>query len=364
MAQKNFAQMSTKKLNALLETANDEDKVLIEEILNKRNAVGKSPVPAEAVVSTELTPEEQAAINKAEEEAAPAQAEAKPAPTKEKEPKMTDEERKALADELRGTVVNHRCKVVPFNTLEWVDGTVVGIIEEKRTNKILYAVKTDDGRRIVKAYGSELIKIGDEVVEPVKKARGQKKVQLDENGNVISEPTEWTDEAIEEAIKGVIGNVGKTVSYPKTGAMGVAIEGVTETGRIVSLVPNKRQQTILYRIEVDQPDAAEGAPKKYAHKVSSNTDLVIAEELDEIGLKINEGFTSRRYKEATPKVQMTPAEALESAKAAVAKAEEAVAKAQATLEKRKQALEEAQAAFDAASSAETTETAENNEDLM
>lgn len=359
MAQKNFTQMPTKKLNALLATASEEDKVLIQEVLNKRSTNAAESKAAPITASTELSPEEQAAIKEAECEVAPTQEAKKP--VKEKEPKITDEQRVALANELRGTVVNHRCQVVPFNTLEWVNGVVVGIIEEKRTNRVLYAVKADDGRRIVKAYGSELIKILDETVEPIKKSHGGKKTKLDTDGKPIANVAEeWTDEAIEEAVKEVIGNVGKTVSYPKTGSMGVVIEGVTETGRIISLVPNKRQHTILYRIEVDQPGADEKAPKKYAHKVSSNTDLVIAEELDEAGKAINEKFVSRRYNEAASKAKMTPAEALEAAKAAVAKAEEALAKAQATLEKRKQMLEEAQTAFDAAENG--SEAAKNGDE--
>lgn len=358
MEQKKFAQMSTKKLNALLVTASDEDKVLIMDILDKRNAAASL-----AVTPNSLTSEEQEAIDKAENEANPTQATKKS--IKEKEPKMTDEQREALANELRGTVVNHRCQVVPFNTLEWVNGVVIGIIEEKRTNKVLYAVKTDDGRRIVKAYGSELIKIFDEAVEPIKKKRGGRKAKLDENGSPINseEIEEWSDEAIEAAVKEVIGNVGKVISYPKTGAMGVAIEGITETGRIVSLVPNKRQRSILYRIEVDQLDAAADTPKKYAHKVTSNTDLVIAEELDEVGAKINAAFTKRRYNGGSAnKVNMSPAEAVEAAKQAVAKAEETLAKAKATLEKRKQQLKEVQAAFEAYNNTEENTATEENTD--
>ena len=86
---------------------------------------------------------------------------------------MTDEERHVLAEELKKNV-NHRCQAVPFNTAEWVDGYIAGVIEEKRSNKVLYAIKTDDGRRIVKVYDSNLVHILDEVVEPEKKARVRK----------------------------------------------------------------------------------------------------------------------------------------------------------------------------------------------
>ena len=54
---------------------------------------------------------------------------------------MTDEERHVLAEELKKNV-NHRCQAVPFNTVEWVDGYIAGVIEEKRSNKVLYAIKT------------------------------------------------------------------------------------------------------------------------------------------------------------------------------------------------------------------------------
>ena len=350
----NFNQMSTKKLNAMLndENVTAEDKAAIQEVLNTRNAVSAG---AEAKAS-ELSSEEAEAIAKAEGDIAGPKAEKKAAKVANK---MTDEERVALAEKLRAEAVNHRCEVVPFNSLEWVPGIVAAVIEEKRTNKVMLAVKTDDGRRIVKTHDSQLIKILDEVVEPAKKVRSNKKTQLDENGNpIVKEVVEWTDEAIEEAVKEVIGNVGKIVSYPEAGAYGeVAEDAPIVTGRIVSLVPNKRQQTILYRIELDQTN--EDGTKKYAHKVTTNSALVIAEPLDEVGQKINDSFTTRRYKEVEPKVQMTPEEAFTAAEASLNKAKEALAKAQALVDKR-------QALFDAAKEAyEATLSNENeNSDLM
>lgn len=341
-----FNQMSSKKLNAMLEDVNvsAEDKAAIQEVLNTRSAVSAG--------TDNLTAEERAAIADAEgQNAAPAtEKPAKPA-------KMTDEERAALAEKLRAEAVNHRCEVVPFNALEWVPGVISAIIEEKRTNKVMYAVKTDDGRRIVKAYDSQLIRILDEVVETAKKVRSNKKSQLDENGNPIAGQTmpEWTEEAIEEAIKEVIGNVGKTVSFPEAGAYGEVAEGAPiVSGRIVSLVPNKRQQTILYRIELDE--TGEDGTKKYAHKVTTNEALVIAESLDEVGQSINEKFTARRYKEATPKVVMTPEEAFKAAEASLNKAKESFEKAQLTLNRRQVAYDEAKKAYEA--------SLNNGEELM
>lgn len=368
MAQKNFTQMPTKKLIALLETASDEDKTCIEEVLNQRDALAPTTDPVEATVSTELSAEEAAAIAAAEGKDASA-TDDKPKTSHKASKKLTDQEREAIVTELRATAVNHRCQVVPFNSLEWVDGVVLNIIEEKRNSKVLFAIKTDDGRRLVKAHDSALIKILDEVVEPVKTVRGRsKKVELDENGEpIVKEATHWTDEEAKAASEEFVANVGKTVSFPKTGTLGIAIkdekgEQVVETGRIVSLVPNKRTKTVLYRIELNQPDAPENAPKKYSHKVTSTKGLVLAEVLDEVGQKINEAFINRRnHVPAEPAVKMTPAEAIEAAKASVTKAEETLAKAQAVLEKRKAKLEELLATYNNSENGDGTEGTEGTE---
>lgn len=348
MATKNFKQMSTNKLNKLMETASEEDKVLIQEVLDTRAA---AKVAAEApAAEAELTEEEKAAIAAAEAESGAINHEEKKVGTPKKE-RMSDEEREALVEKLRAEAVDHKCRVVPFNSIEWVDGVVVSIIEEKRNSKVLFAVKTDDGRRIVKAHDSKLIEILEETVERAKRTRGSRTPKLDENGNPIeaAEQTPWTDEEIEEAVQEVIGNVGKTVSFPEAGAYGqVAENAATLTGRIISLVPAKRTKTILYRIEVDQPDAEEGTPKKYAHKVSTLDSLEIAEELDEVGAAINEKFRARRYNESAPKEKMNKKQRFDYATNNLAKAKAALEKQQALVEKREKELAEAKAAYEEA----------------
>lgn len=338
MAQKNYAQMPTKKLNALLETVTDEsEKAAIKEVLAKRGqlALGDN-APATVNPNAELSAEEQAAIDAANGTDADA-SEEHAATAKKVKVKPTDEERAALAAKLREEAVGHKCQVVPFNSIEWVNGVIVAIIEEKRTNKCLYAVKADDGRRIVKAYGSELIKISDEVVELTRTPRG--------GGKSKEELPEWTHEEIEKAVQEVIGNVGKQISYVETGALGAEIENApTILGRIISLVPNKRNHTILYRIEI-QPaeDAPEGTPKKYAHKVTTNDKLAIAEELDDEGKKINEAFIARRNGERKTPTAKTPEEALAIAEQQLKKAEEHKAKAEASIEKWTAKIEEIKA---------------------
>ena len=75
MATKKFAQMTTKKLNALLATASDEDKKAIEAVLAAREqaqapaaSVSKEEISAsevgnvEDILGAQLTPKEKAAI--------------------------------------------------------------------------------------------------------------------------------------------------------------------------------------------------------------------------------------------------------------------------------------------------------------
>lgn len=353
MAKKNYAMMSTKKLNALMETASEEEKVEIAKVLEARQAVAAGAAQEEETVEVPA--------NEAEEAK-----EKKPVgrPVKEK---LTKDERKALAADLREKHLNHRCQVVPFGTIEWVNGVIKGIIEEKRSNKVLYAVITDDGKRIVKAIDSQLIKILDEVVEPEPKVRKSRKkaVQLDENGNpIITEKTvePWTDEEIKVAISQYVANVGKTISYPEAGVMGKVEEGAaTITGRIVSLVPNKRQKTILYRVLIDDTD------NKFAHKVTTAESLVIAEELDETGKAINEKYVERMNREPRQKVVLSPAEKVESAKALLVTAAEKLAQWQEVYEKRKANLEKAIAAFEAETESKaespTEQAVDDNEEL-
>ena len=355
----NYSQISSKKLNNLLENGNitDEQRKEIQEVLEKRNSISKGPAeaPAPAEAHTE------ASEASTEEPAETAEASTKPTGKF----KMADEERDQLVEKLKAEAVNHRCMVVPFNSLEWVPGTIVNIITEKRNNNVLFTVKTDDNRRIVKGYNSQLIKVLDEVVEPEKKVRQKKTAKLDENGNPIEVAEEWTDEAIEEAVKEVIANVGKTISFPEAGAYGEIKEGAKDIeGRIISLVPNKRARTILYRIEYLAEDENGTQIKKYAHKVATSASLKIAEELDEVGSKINEGFVTRRYKEPTQKVVLSPEEAMKAAELALNKAKETLEKAKETLEKRQATYDAAKQAYEESNKASNEENTASNEDLM
>lgn len=350
MATKKFSQMTTKKLNALLATASDEDKKAIEAVLAAREQA-QAPVseetqsevanPVQEFEDTEnpLTPEEEAAIKAAEENGGINPMSNSSKATQEKKPKMTDEDRHALAEELKKNV-NHRCQAVPFNTIEWVDGYIAGVIEEKRSNKVLYAIKTDDGRRIVKVHDSNLVRILDEVVEPEKKAHARK-------AKDPADKIEWTPEAIAEEVNEVIGNVGKSVEFEKyriTDGNGEEhIEMVV--GRIVAIVPDKRAQRLLYRISVPAPIEGNPLATKTMHKVVKAEGIKIAEEFDEEGAQLNAKYLERREAAAT-RTSLAPQDRVIRCEENVKKAEEKLQKAQEELEAKKKQLEDAKKELD------------------
>lgn len=339
MATKKFSQMTTKKLNALLATASDEDKKSIEAVLAAREQASvetASPKasqenPVEFQDENPLTAEEEAALEAAEKNDG-----VNPLyKGKKAASKMTDDERHALAEKLKDSVIYHRCEVVPFNTAEWIKGYIAGVIEEKRSNKVLLAIKTDDGRRIVKVHDSNLLRILDETVEPEKKTRARK----------VKDPSariEWTPEEIIEEVNKVIGNVGKTVTFEKyrmTDENGQEhVEMVT--GRIVAIVPDKRTQHLLYRISVPAPIEGNPLAVKVMHKTVGAENLAIAEEFDEEGAQLNAKYKERR-EAAAVRTPITPQDRVVRFEEIVKKAEEKLKKAQEELEAKKKQLENA-----------------------
>ena len=347
MATKKFSQMTTKKLSALLATASDEDKKAIETVLAAREQAQDPVAPAAPAAlgvtaeetpavpaseeETQLSPEEEAAIKAAEENGGLNPVYNGSKATQEKKPKITDEERHVLAEELKKNI-NHRCQAVPFNTIEWVDGYIVGVIEEKRSNRVLYAIKTDDGRRIVKVHDSNLVRILDEVVEPEKKVHVRKaKDPVDK--------VEWTPEVIAEEVNKVIGNVGKMVEFEKYRTTDENGEERIEmaVGRIVAIVPDKRAQRLLYRISVPAPIEGNPVATKTMHRTVSAEGIKIAEEFDEKGAQFNAKYLERR-EAAAIRTQFTHHDRVIRCEENVKKAEEKLQKAQEELEAKKKQL--------------------------
>lgn len=192
--------------------------------------------------------------------------------------------------------VGRKCEVVPFNTIEWVGGYIAGVTEDKRVNKLLFIIKTDDGKKIVKMPSSPLLRLLDERVElPTRTVR---------------EKGEWTEMEAE------MDNAGESIGCP---CRVTEKDGTIVEGRIMGLSPDKRVNTILFRIETNGG--------KTIHKVVGSSALHI-DERDEDGEALYESWKERRSK--SPK---TLEEKLEVAKAKLAAAQAEVDRLMAAIEK-------------------------------
>lgn len=325
----NYNKLTTKKLQALMATASDEDKKTIEAILaqRKQTAAAKTQVQApvtDAYEDPEMTDEERVAIEAAEKNGGINPLYNGSRTTKAKA-KMTDEEREAIIAECQKNV-GHKCEAVPFNSAEWCAGYIAGVVNDKRSAKVLYAIKLDDGRRIVKVYDSQLVRILDETVELEKRSR--KTVRVTQANREA-----WTDEVIAEEISKIVENVGKTVT----------LTGGT-TGRIKTIVIVRRSQCLMYAIEIAAPTVDNPDATRTIHKVTTSADLQISDERDEAYEALNAAYKARREVVAE-RSATTPEDRVIACEEAVKRAEEKLQKAVAELEAKKAKLEEARKAL-------------------
>lgn len=327
---RNFKKMSDEELVALQETADEQTLAAIEAELESRATAAAEQAPAE-----EQTADPAEGVETAET--------AEGAETAEQDKAA---ELEALLAECQENV-GHRCKLVPVGTIEWEEGTVVGCVKIKRSNTVAYAVKLDNGKRVVKNYKAPLFEILEEVVERAKVTRhagSRVKAEL------------WSEERMAEEVNKYIHNVGRAI----------VIKGATEeenvTGQITGIIPIKRSNSVLYRVAVPAPTEEDPKAVAIVHKSVANIaayDIMGATEESDA---FNASYMARRENLAN-RTHLTGAELvldlelkLEKAKEAVKKAEERVA----TLEK---AVAEKKAQLEA-TAAETAETAEQEDSML
>lgn len=230
--------------------------------------------------------------------------------------------------------VGHRCRLVPVGTIEWEEGTVVGCVKIKRSNTVAYAVKLDNGKRVVKNYKAPLFEILDEVVERAKVTRHA-------GSRPKAEP--WSEERMAEEVNKYIGNVGRAI----------VIKGATEdenvTGQITGIVPVKRSNSILYRVAVPAPTEEDPKAVAIVHKSVTNTDAYDIMDATEESEAFNANYMAHRENLAN-RTPLTGAELildlelkLEKAKETVKKAEERVATLEKAIAEKKAQLETAPA---------------------
>lgn len=305
---RNFKKMSDEELVALQETADEQTVAAIEaELESRATAAAEAEAAAEEPIAETTEAEAEA---ESTEDAKAAELEALLAKCQEN--------------------VGHRCKLVPVGTIEWEDGTVVGCVKIKRSNTIAYAVKLDNGKRVVKNYKAPLFEILDEVVERAKVTRhagSRAKAEL------------WSDERMAEEVNNYIHNVGRAI----------VLKGTTEeenvTGQITGIVPVKRSNSVLYRVAIPAPTEENPEAVTIVHKSVANIaayDIMGATEESDA---FNASYMARRENMAN-RTPLTGAELvldlelkLEKAKDAVKKAEERVATLEKAIAEKKAQLE-------------------------
>lgn len=338
MATKKFAQMSTKKLQALLETSSEEDVVAIKAVLEARNATANAEA-ASSKASQELSEEEKAALASAEQAADP-EPEAKKPKRKvdNNSTKLNAEELEAAVEEAKKNLY-HRCKVSLMGAIP-LDGTIMGILKDKRAGYVFYVVQTDatseiESRKVYKKFGGKEIEVLDEVVEVVKAkkertaAAGTKKEKMEDEA--------W-DELYKAICSAVEGNIGKTVLVDSE---------LQITGRVVNILRDNRSQGAYYAIKYKNAEGADKTTyKAIKYEQNEQGEIVLdnylgfAEELDEEGKEVNEKWKNRASRNPFQKANaLTLEERILAAEESVKKAEASLLKAQETLAMRKTSLE-------------------------
>lgn len=368
MATKKFAQMSTKKLQALLETSSEEDVVAIKAVLETRNAASASEAASNEAseaasneASQELSEEEKAALASAEQ-AAGSEPESKPKrKVNENSTKLSPEELEATVEEAKKNLY-HRCKVSLMGAIP-LDGTIMGVLKDKRAGYVFYVVQTDatseiESRKVYKKFGGKEIEVLDEVVEVVKAKKertastGTKKEKM--------EDSVW-DELYKAICSAVEGNIGKSV---------LVDEAQQITGRVVNILRDNRSQGAYYAIKYINSEGAEKTTYK-AIKYEQNEQgeitldnyLGFAEELDEAGKEINEKWKNRASRNPFQKANaLTLEEKVVAAEESLKKAEASLQKAQETLAMRQTTLDTLKAQLKEKQEAEANALKEN-EDL-
>ena len=245
--------------------------------------------------------------------------------TEEPAEEPVDEEAKldAMLKECQANV-GHKCKIVPTGTIEWAEGIIVGCIKVKRSNSVAYAIKLENGKRVIKTHGAPLFEILDEIVDDVKVSR---------NARTKQDP--WSDERMKEEVDKYIGNVGRAITFKDA-------NDETVTARIVGIVPVKRSNSVLYRVAVPAPTESNPNAVVYVHKSVVNTKNFTVLDADEESTAFNEKYLSHRD-ELFNKPQLSGRERVIDLELKLEKAKETAAKAEARIAALNEALEAARA---------------------
>jgi hypothetical protein len=348
MATMKFAQMATKKLQKLVNdpATSDEDKVAIQAILDKRQAATQAP----ADDGVALSPEEQAAIDAAEKEAAKQNSEAgenkeaKPKAKREAKPKQSMEELDAEVAKANEEALGHRCETLMPGTAIKVGGYVKGVLKEKRAMRCYLLIQSDvtdenpTGRQFYKVFKEVTILPETVELHKAKKTGARRKAQVDTE--------EWMAQA-DEIVEAAGSYVGRQIDLG---------DDTKTDSRIETIIKDKRSCTVFFRIGFKDENGAHKFTHKAIHSTKDEAEggkVVITEPegllpLDDADETYKEFQTKWQTRaERQPRTALTPEEKVIRAEEALNKAKKALEKAQEALQNKQLEYDNAKAALDA-----------------
>lgn len=345
-----FAQMATKKLQMLVNdpATSDEDKVAIQAILDKRQAATQAPADDRAA----LSPEEQAAINAAEKEAAKQNSEAgenkeaksKAKAKREARPKQSMEELDAEVAKANEEALGHRCEALMPGTAVKVGGYVKGVLKEKRAMRCYLLIQSDvtdenpTGRQFYKMFKDVTILPETVELHKAKKTGARRKAQVDTE--------EWMAQA-NEIVEAAGSYVGRQIDLG---------DDAKTDSRIETIIKDKRSCTVFFRIGFKDENGAHKFTHKAVHSTKDEAEggkVVIAEPegllpLDDADETYKEFQTKWQTRaERQPRTALTPEEKVIRTEEALNKAKKALEKAQEALQNKQLEYDNAKAALDA-----------------
>lgn len=347
-----FAQMATKKLQKLVNdpATSDEDKVAIQAILDKRQAAAQAPADNGAA----LSPEEQAAIDAAEKEAAKQNSEAgenkeakpkaKRKAKREAKPKQSMEELDAEVAKANEEALSHRCETLMPGTAIKVSGYVKGVLKEKRAMRCYLLIQSDvtdenpAGRQFYKVFKEVTILPETVELHKAKKTSARRKAQVSIE--------DWMVQA-DEIVEAAGSYVGRQIDLG---------DDAKTDSRIETIIKDKRSCTVFFRIGFKDENGAHKFTHKAIHSTKDEAEggkVVITEPegllpLDDADETYKEFQTKWQTRaERQPRAALTPEEKVIRAEEALNKAKKALEKAKETLQNKQLEYDNAKAALDA-----------------
>lgn len=345
-----FAQMATKKLQNLVNdpATSDEDKVAIQAIIDKRQAAAQAP----ADNGVALSPEEQAAIDAAEKEAAKQNSEAgenkeakpKAKAKREAKPKQSMEELDAEVAKANKEALGHRCEARMPGTVTKVGGYVKGVLKEKRAMCCYLLIQSDvtdenpAGRQFYKVFKEVTILPETVELHKAKKTAARRKAQVDTEA--------WMAQA-DEIVEAAGSYVGRQIDL---------CDDAKTDSRIETIIKDKRSCTVFFRVGFKDENGAHKFTHKAIHSTKDEAEggkVVITEpegllpmdDADETYKEFQNKWQTRA--ERQPRTVLTPEEKVIRAEEALNKAKKALEKAQETLQNKQLEYDNAKAALDA-----------------